>query len=104
MNIKAEIEHIFPKTTQWRKTYTGWEKEEAEPLIESIGNKMWLEKRFNIQAGNKHFDDKKEKYHQSKFLEAQDLAKYPKNDWLEENIESRNKEIYNRLRGFLERH
>ncbi len=70
-------------------------------IIESIGNKMWLEKKLNIKASNDYFDGKKEKYHQSKFLEAQDLAKYPKNDWLEEDIESRNKEIYNRLRGFF---
>lgn len=58
-DIKAEIEHIFPKTTQWRSSYTGWSKEEAQPYIESIGNKIWLEKRLNIKASNNYFDDKK---------------------------------------------
>lgn len=48
---------------------------------------MWLEKKLNIQASNDqasndYFDNKKEKYATSKFLEAQELAKYPKSDWL----------------------
>lgn len=101
--IKAEIEHIFPKTTQWRASYTGWDKEEAKPYIESIGNKMWLEKRLNIQASNSYFDDKKEKYKKSKFLEAQEFSKSAKNDWLKEDIESRNEEIYKRIRKFFEK-
>ncbi|MGH2305624.1 HNH endonuclease family protein [Campylobacter taeniopygiae] len=100
--FKAEIEHIFPKTTNWRPSYTGWNKEEAEPFIESIGNKMWLEKRLNIKASNGYFDEKKEKYKNSGFLEAQDLAKYSKNDWLKEDIEQRNEEIYKRLKEFFE--
>ncbi|EAK3930470.1 DUF262 domain-containing protein [Campylobacter jejuni] len=100
-DIKAEIEHIFPKTTQWRPSYTGWDKEEAKSYIESIGNKMWLEKRLNIKAGNNYFDEKKEKYKKSNFLEAQELSKYTKNDWLKEDIEKRNEEIYNRLVDFF---
>lgn len=99
---KGEIEHIFPKTTNWRKNYTGWDKEEAKPFIESIGNKMWLEKKLNIQASNGYFDDKKEKYRDSKFLEAKDLAESPKDDWLKEDIEVRNEEIYQRLKAFFE--
>lgn len=102
-NISGEIEHIFPKTTNWRKNYTGWDKEEAKPFIESIGNKMWLEKKLNIKATNGYFDDKKVEYAKSKFLEAQDLAKYPKNDWLKEDIEARNEEIYQRLKAFFEK-
>ncbi|WP_239638433.1 HNH endonuclease family protein [Campylobacter coli] len=79
VDIKGEIEHIFPKTTQWRASYTGWDKEEAQPYIESIGNKMWLEKRLNIKASNNYFDDKKEKYKKSNFLEAQELSQTAKN-------------------------
>lgn len=102
-NISGEIEHIFPKTTNWRKNYTGWDKEEAKPFIESIGNKMWLEKKLNIKASNGYFDDKKEKYRDSKFLEAQDLANDIKDDWLKEDIEARNEEIYERLKAFFEK-
>lgn len=99
---KGEIEHIFPKTTNWRKNYTGWNKEEAKPSIESIGNKIWLEKKLNIKASNGYFDDKKVEYAKSEFLEAQNLAQYHKNDWLKEDIEARNEEIYQRLKKFFE--
>lgn len=98
-----QIEHIFPKTTMWRKSYTGWNKEEAKPYISSIGNMMWLEKKLNIWASNKYFDDKKEEYKKSKILEAQSLVNYPKNDWLKEDIEERNEEIYQRLLKFFKK-
>lgn len=97
-----QIEHIFPKTTMWRKSYTGWDKEEAKPYIESIGNKMLLEERLNIWASNKYFDEKIEEYEKSKILEAQDLAKYSKGDWLKDDIEKRNEEIYIRLLKFFQ--
>lgn len=101
--IYGQIEHIHPQTTKWRKSYTGWaNKEQAKPYIESIGNKMWLEQKLNISASNRYFDEKKEKYKESKFLEAQELAKYPKDDWLQEDIEKRGEEIYKRLRQFFE--
>ena len=50
--------------------------------MRQIGNKMLIEKRINIEAGNGYFGKKKEKYKDSKFLEAKELANYPKNDWL----------------------
>lgn len=99
--VKAEIEHIFPKTTNWRNSYAGWSKDEAYPHIESIGNKIWLEKRLNIKASNHYFDDKKEKYKNSKFLEAQEMANSSKNDWLKADIEARNEEIFERLYQFF---
>ena len=63
---------------------------------------MWLEKRLNIKASNNYFDDKKEKYKKSDFLEAQELSQSAKNDWLKQDIELRNEEIYKRLRKFFE--
>lgn len=100
--IYGEIEHIFPQTTKWRKTYTGWDKEEAKPFIDSIGNKIWLEKKLNIKASNGYFDEKKEKYKESRFLEVKALSEYPKNDWLKEDIIQRGNEIYETLRKFFE--
>lgn len=98
--IKGEIEHIFPK--KWQNTnYKGWNEQEAKELLEHIGNKMWLEKKENIQAGNGYFGKKKEIYKKSKFSEAKDLAKYPKDDWLKEDIEERDKKIYRRLLKFF---
>lgn len=40
---KVDIEHIFPR--KWQNTnYNGWKKEDANIYLESIGNKMFLEK------------------------------------------------------------
>lgn len=98
--IDGEIEHIFPQ--KWQNTnYNGWNREDAKKYLEQIGNKMWLEKRLNIQAGNGYFGKKKEKYKNSKFLEAKELANYPKDDWIKEDIEKRNEEIYERLKEFF---
>lgn len=100
--ISGEIEHIFPKTTNWRANYTGWDKEEAKEFIESIGNKMWLEKKLNIKASNGYFDDKKAKYKHSRFLEAQGLAGLQQDDWLKDDIAKRNEEIFERLYQFFQ--
>ncbi|WP_201790961.1 BspA family leucine-rich repeat surface protein [Campylobacter devanensis] len=93
------IEHIFPQ--KFRADYKGWDKAEAKPFIESIGNKMWLDQKINIQASNDYFDNKKEKYAKSEILEAQELAKYPKSDWLKEDIEKRRDKIYEKLVAFF---
>ncbi|RAX54916.1 hypothetical protein CCY99_01880 [Helicobacter sp. 16-1353] len=77
--LAGEVEHIFPR--KWQNTnYNGWDKDSAKEKLESLGNKMWLEKQINIEAGNGYFGKKKEKYKNSKFLEANELAKYPKDD------------------------
>ena len=64
---------------------------------------MWLEKRLNQQANNGFFGKKKEKYKNSKFLEAKELSNYqPKDgDWNKEDIENRNEEIYIKLLEFF---
>ncbi|STQ86843.1 HNH endonuclease family protein [Helicobacter muridarum] len=99
--IKGEIEHIFPK--KWAEAnYKGWNEKDAEKFLEYIGNKTLLEKKQNIQAGNEYFTRKKAEYAKSQFLEVQDLAKCPKNDWLKEDIEARNEKIYQRLKSFFE--
>ncbi|WP_104638003.1 DUF262 domain-containing protein [Helicobacter bizzozeronii] len=96
---KPEIEHIFPK--KWQTNYVKLSQKEANALVESIGNKILLEKPLNIKASNGYFDAKKAKYAKSKFLEAQDLAKFPKSDWLLEDIKARTEEIYQRLYAFF---
>ncbi|WP_120948464.1 DUF262 domain-containing protein [Helicobacter mehlei] len=96
---KPEIEHIFPK--KWQTNYVKLSPKEANALVESIGNKILLEKPLNIKASNGYFDAKKSKYAKSKFLEAQDLAKFPKSDWLLEDIKARTEEIYQRLYAFF---
>ncbi len=99
---KPEIEHIFPKT--WQTNYMKLDKKKVNVLVESIGNKILLEKPLNIKASNGYFDAKKPKYAKSKFLEAQDLAKLAKSDWLLEDIRERTEEIYQRLYAFFKEH
>ena len=99
---KWQIEHIHPQTTKWRQSYTGWSnKDEAKPYIESIGNKMWLEQKHNIRASNNYFDNKKEIYAKSTIQEAKELANYPKDDWLKDDIIERGNDIYQRLLKFF---
>lgn len=99
---QGEIEHILPK--KWQGTnYQGWDKKEADIFLEQIGNKMLLEKKLNIECGNGYFGRKKEKYKESSFLEAQELAKYPKDDLQQEDIKKRGEEIYQRLLTFFKK-
>lgn len=99
--VKAEIEHIFPRN--WQNTnYNGWDEKEAQEYLEQIGNKMFLEKKLNIQAGNGYFNKKKEIYKDSYFIEARDLAINFQEDWLKYDIEKRNKQIYNKFAEFFE--
>ncbi|MCR8678448.1 MULTISPECIES: DUF262 domain-containing protein [Campylobacter] len=98
--VKAEIEHIFPRN--WQNTnYNGWDEKEAQEYLEQVGNKMFLEKKLNIQAGNGYFNKKKEIYQSSYFIEAQDLAASPQEDWLKGDIENRNKQIYDAFSKFF---
>lgn len=95
-----DIEHIFPK--KWQETnYNGWEKQDAESFLEKFGNKVICEKKLNIQAGNGYFGNKKSKYENSEIANVLDLSNYPKNDWIKEDIEMREKDFKNRLINFF---
>ncbi|WP_104751287.1 DUF262 domain-containing protein [Helicobacter salomonis] len=96
---KSEIEHIFPK--KWQPNYHKLNDKEASILVESIGNKILLEKPLNIKASNGYFEAKKAKYAKSQFLEAQELAKLTKSDWSLKDIKERTEEIYRYLYVFF---
>jgi len=71
-----EIEHIFPR--KWQSTnYFGWTQETAAASLERFGNKVAIEKKLNIQAGNGSFGKKKEKCQSSSIADVQVLARYP---------------------------
>lgn len=98
--INFEIEHIFPRI--WQDTnYNGWNKEDAEDYIERLGNKVAIEKKVNIQAGNGYFGRKKNKYQASKIAEVIDLSNYPNNDWTKEDIEKREEKNNDALLKFF---
>lgn len=96
-----EIEHIFPK--KWQDTnYNGWNKEDAEIHLDMFGNKIALEKKLNIQAGNGYFGQKKVRYGESGILEIKSLAIYDSDDWVKEDIEKRNENMFKKLKAFFE--
>jgi uncharacterized protein with ParB-like and HNH nuclease domain len=96
----SDIEHIFPK--KWQDTnYNGWTWENALQYLDRFGNKVILEKRLNIQAGNGYFGIKKQKYSFSKIANIKDLSNYKKNDWTKEDIEEREIEFNNKLMSFF---
>lgn len=83
-----EIEHIFPK--KWQDTnYNGWNIDDAQLYLDRFGNKIVLEKKLNIQAGNGYFGIKKVKYSISKIASVLELSNYSKRDWVKEDIEKR---------------
>lgn len=99
--MKGEVEHILPK--KWKESnYAGWDKKEADKFLEYIGNKILLEKKVNIDAGNEYFGIKKEQYLKSHFLEVKDLGGIDRDVWLKQDIELRNELIYERLKNFFE--
>ncbi len=97
---KADIEHIFPK--KWQDTnYNGWTIEDAHAYLDRFGNKIILEKKLNIQAGNGYFGIKKQKYKDSEIAIARELANYPKNDWVKTDIEEREVEFKDKIVDFF---
>lgn len=98
--IYGEIEHILPKN--WQDTcYQNLNKDEASRYIESIGNKMWLEKPLNIKASNHYFKSKKEKYKCSKFQEAVALSELPQDEWGKDEIINRENKIFKTIDSFF---
>ena len=56
-----EIEHIFPQ--KWQKNYFDEVPDNIiKEQIEHIGNKLPIEKKLNITAGNGYFEKKKKEY------------------------------------------
>ena len=94
-----EIEHILP--WQW-KNYHGWIKEDANKYREKFGNKVVIEKETNIKASNDNFKTKKEVYKNSEIAAVKELAQYPKDDWLKEDIEKREDQFSKTILKFFE--
>lgn len=99
-NIETEglqIEHILPK--KWQNiNFNGWDKETHEQYVEQIGNKILLDITHNIKCSNDVFSSKQQTYKDSKLEEVQALSRKGK-EWLKkENIEKRNKEIYDKIK------
>ena len=101
-----EIEHIFPRT--YNSIYFGnLSDNEAQKLIEHIGNLLPLEKRLNIKAGNNYFNRKKQIYlhgndcrQPTKIAITKDFA-LTHNDWTIEDIEKRDAIVVEEIKKTL---
>lgn len=97
---KWEIEHIFPQ--KWHSDYfLNITEEEVEEKIEHLGNKLPLEKKLNIIAGNGYFGKKKDEYNKSKIAIAKKMAKIDSNDWTLDDILERDIELTNLIKNVL---
>ena len=97
---KFEIEHIFPQ--RWQSTnYFGWTQEDAEEYMEKFGNKVAIEKKLNIQAGNGYFGRKKDRYRSSNIANVLNLSCYEKDDWAKEDIETREHAFLEKITAFF---
>jgi uncharacterized protein with ParB-like and HNH nuclease domain len=106
------IEHILPQN--WKKNYYDeWETQEAaKPYIEKLGNKVALEFKVNISAGDKYFAKKKEIYQTkelskkelpgSKIEAVRNLIKLHQDDWGKADIIKRHNEFIDRIMAFFE--
>lgn len=95
-----DIEHIFPK--KWQSAnYFGWDYDKALLSLDRFGNKVVIEKKINIQAGNGYFGNKRLRYAHSAIANVLDLSQYPNADWLEEDIAGREENFKTRLIRFF---
>lgn len=89
---KWEIEHIFPQ--KWQTNYFPKESDSTiKEKIEHIGNKLPLEKKLNIVAGNGYFSKKKEKYMASKIAITNIMGRSEVMEWDLDSIMKRDLRI-----------
>lgn len=96
-----EIEHILPKKYQ-NQCFENDQR--LEELIDTIGNKIPLEKKLNIVASNGWTAKKREHYRDSAIAITKDLGKNEALlDWKIDNIETRNKQVIEELFTIFDR-
>lgn len=94
---QTQVEHIFPRSWDKQNSNTDLSPEEKE----NIGNKILLETYLNIKASDKWFGSKKDEYRKSSIVETRKIGGDQEiTDWGIQQIETRNKEIYERLLKF----
>lgn len=100
-----QIEHILPK--QWQNAnFNGWDEELHKEYLEQIGNKILLDAKTNKKCLDNFFALKQKIYKEKgdkSLKEIVDLANREKHIWLPEDINARNKEIYENLKVFFEK-
>lgn len=98
---KWEIEHIFPQT--WDTKYYTLSEEEANDMLEHLGNKLPLEKALNISASNNYFSKKKDAYKASKIAICQKLGGSSLDDWDLDNIDKNDTKVCSIIKGLFKK-
>lgn len=93
-----QIEHIFSRKHD--QQHFGWSAKDVSQFMENIGNLVIIDRQTNIMAGNNFFSAKKQRYQSSKVTEVRKLCDYTQ--WDKEQIQEREKTIYDRLTHFFE--
>ena len=89
---KWEIEHIFPQ--KWQTNYFPKESDSTiKEKIEHIGNKLPIEKKLNIVAGNGYFSKKKKEYMVSKIAITNTMGTSEVMEWNLDSIMKRDLRI-----------
>ena len=104
-STKLEIEHILPR--KWQSgNYQGWEQAEAAEYLEKLGNKILLDKKTNIQAGDGFFKTKKETYYANSPIKVvRKLANdFPHEDWIKNDIDKRESQLLNAFVKFAKQY
>ncbi len=94
----CHLEHIVPRS--WA-SYDRWNEKTHEEKIETIGNKIPLEWKLNIQASDQFFQRKQERYMESKIQDALDLSKKSGSQWYPNDVDERQIDSLNRLKTFF---
>ena len=101
-DVKLEIEHILPRN--WKSGYyKEWNRNDADEYLEKLGNKIILDKKTNIQAGDGFFKTKKENYYKKSPIKiVNKLAEeYPHDDWIKDDIEKRENKLLSDFIQFI---
>ena len=99
LDKKYDIEHILPK--KWAH-YDKWDEKSWEAHLNSLGNLVLCEKKYNIQAQNSFFTRKQDVYKLSKIQDILDLTKKVQKHWYPEDVTKRTKDSIQRLDDFID--
>ena len=109
LKLDFEVEHILP--VKWEKAnYKAWEKEvDLKELIESLGNKIALEKSINGPIQNSEFkfklngNNKTKGYKNSSYAEVKSFYENKKKSrgWYPDDVRERNESFQKRIISFL---
>jgi uncharacterized protein with ParB-like and HNH nuclease domain len=104
-NTKLEIEHILPKNWQ-SGNYKEWSRNEAEEYLDKIGNKILLDKKTNIQAGDGFFGKKKKDWYKNSPIKVANkmVDEYPHDDWIKADIENRERTLFSKFVEFAKKY